>query len=228
MSCAFSIAPHNEIVQHTGLDKARVHQHLRTLERLGLVERIRPVTVGPTSLKTSYAILDGYLDFYFTFVEPYASRLRSRAEAERHLRQTVMPRLDAFVSKPAWERVCREYMRLSEPRATTVGSWWGNVRMAPTRSERREIDAVAIGPDRKVIATGSCRWTNARLDYGEEALLGQIEESVPGAENVPRHYFFSRSGFTERMRALAASEPERIRLVTPEDLYRSPEEVGAS
>ena len=152
----------NEIVRHTGLEKARVHQHLRTLERLALVERVRPVTAGPRSLKTSYAILDGYLDFYFTFVEPYASRLRSRDEAERHLRQTVMPRLDEFVSKPTWERVCREYMRLQEPQATTVGSWWGNMLVAPKRSERREIDAVAIGPDREVLATGSCKWTSLR------------------------------------------------------------------
>jgi uncharacterized protein len=218
----------NEIVQHTGLDKARVHQHLRTLERLGLVERIRPVTAGPTSLKTSYAILDGYLDFYFTFVKPYASRLRSREEAERHLRQTVAPRLDEFVSKPAWERVCREYMRLCEPHATTVGSWWGNVLVAPKRSERREIDVVAIGPDRGVLATGSCKWTSSPLDSGEETLLGQIETAVPGAGEVQRHYFFSRSGFTGRMQALAESEPERIRLVTPEDLYRSPDESGAS
>lgn len=209
----------NEIVQYTGLDKARVYQHLRTLERLGLVERVRPVTAGPTSLKTSYAILDGYLDFYFTFVEPYASRLRSREEAERHLRQTVVPRLDEFVSRPAWERICREHMRLQEPQATTVGSWWGNVRMAPRRSERREIDAVAIGPDRGVIATGSCKWTNAPLDYSEETLLTQLEAVVPGAGDVRRHYFFSRAGFTVRMQKLADSQPERIRLVTPEDLY---------
>ena len=218
----------NEIVQHTGLDKARVHQHLRKLERLALVEQIRPVTAGPTSLKTSYAILDGYLDFYFTFVEPYASRLRSREEAERHLRQTVAPRLDEFVSKPAWERVCREYIRLREPQATTVGSWWGNVLVAPKRSERREIDAVAIDSDRDVIATGSCKWTNSPLDYSEETLLGQIEAAVPGADAVRRHYFFSRSGFTARMHALCESEPERIRLLTPEDMYQSPAEIEQS
>ena len=209
----------NEIVQYTGLDKAQVHQHLRTLERLGLVELIRPVTAGPTSLKTSYAILDGYLHFYFTFVEPYASRLRSRAEAERHLRQTVRPRLDAFVSRPAWERICREHIRNEETDATAVGSWWGNVRLAPRQSERREIDAVALGSDGGVIATASCKWTNASLDYSEEALLTQLEAALPGDERAPRHYFFSRSGFTPRMHALAESEPERIRLVGPEDLY---------
>lgn len=220
----------NEIVQYTGLDKAQVHQHLRTLERLALVERMLPVTAGPRSLKTSYAILDGYLAFYFTFVEPYISRLRSRAEAERHLRQTIMPRLDEFVAKPAWERICREHIREQEPDATAVGSWWGTVRLAPRRTERREIDAVAIAPDRSVIATGSCKWTSSPLGYTQETLLSELEAAVPelsarartrGETGGPvrRHYFFSRSGFTARMHALAASEPRRIRLVEPEDLY---------
>jgi hypothetical protein len=186
------------------------------------VERTRPVTASPTSLKTSYAILDGYLHFYFTFVEPYISRLRSRAEAKRHLRQTVMPRLDAFVSRPTWERICREYLHSREPDATTVGSWWGKVRLGPRQSERREIDAVALDSDRRVIATGSCKWTGAQLDYGEEVLLTQLDAVLPGVAGVahlPRHYFFSRSGFTPRMRSLAESEPERICLVEPGDLY---------
>ncbi len=210
----------NEIVQQTGLDKAQVYQHLRTLERLALVERRRPVTAKPTSLKTSYALLDGYLGFHFSFVEPYLSRLRGRAEARRHLRHTVMPRLDAFVSKPAWERICQEHIRRCEPEATAVGSWWGTVALHGRRAEQREIDAVALGADGQVIATGSCKWTNASLDRTEEALLRELEALVPGAGNVRRRYFFSRSGFTASMRALAEADPERVRLLEPADLYR--------
>lgn len=210
----------NAIVQHTGLDKAQVYQHLRTLERLQLVEQRRPVTASPTSLKTSYAILDGYLNFYFAFVEPFASRLRSREAAERHLEQTVMPRLDEFVSKPAWEYICQDYIRGEERDATAVGSWWGNVQVAPRHNEQREIDAAAIDIEGAVIATASCKWTNAPMDYGEETLLTQLEPFIARAGNVQRHYFFSRSGFTERMVELARQEPHRVRLVGPDDLYR--------
>lgn len=210
----------NEIVQHTGLDKAQVYQHLRTLERLQLVEQRRPVTAGPTSLKTSYAILDGYINFYFAFVEPFASRLRSRSAAERHLEQTVMPRLDEFVSKPAWEYICQDYIRGEERDATAVGSWWGSVPVAPRHNEQREIDAAAIDIEGNVIATASCKWTNAPMDYGEEMLLTQLEPFLPGAGDVQRHYFFSRSGFTQRMVELARQEPQRVRLVGPDDLYR--------
>jgi hypothetical protein len=58
------------------------------------------------------------------------------------------------------------------------------------------------------------------MDFGEEKLLGRVEPFIPGAEDVQRHYFFSRSGFTDQLRRLAESDPDRYRLVTPEDLYR--------
>jgi hypothetical protein len=70
-----------------------------------------------------------------------------------------------------------------------------------------------------VVATGSCKWTNASLDFGEEDLLTALETAIPGAENVKRHWFFSRGGFTDRMRQLADAEPDRVRLVTPADVY---------
>lgn len=209
----------NQIVQHTGLDKAQVYQHLRTLERLQLVEQQRPVTASPTSLKTSYAILDGFLNFYFRFVEPYTSRLRNRAEAEKHLRQTVLPQLDHFVSKPAWERICREYLRAAEPDARAVGSWWAKVQVAPKRTEEREVDGVAIDTDGNVLATASCKWTDSPLGYGEERLLSALEAHIPNADNVQRHYFFSRSGFDADLEKLARAAPERIKLVAPDQLY---------
>jgi uncharacterized protein len=209
----------SQIAALTGLDTAQTHQHLAVLERLQLVEQRRPVTASPRSKRTSYAIRDGFLDFSFRFVEPYRSRLRTRADAERHLHATVLPQLDVFVSRPCWERVCREHVRRHEPEAHDVGAWWGKVRVASRRTEERELDVVAVGAGREVIATGSCKWTNAPLDYGEEALLAELEVAMPGAEEVRRHWFFSRGGFTDRMRKLAADEPDRIRLVTPADVY---------
>lgn len=208
-----------QIAAQTGLDVAQTRQHLAVLERLQLVEQRRPVTAGPRSKRTSYAIADGFLDFAFRFVEPFRSRLRTRADAERHLRMTVLPQLDAFVSRSCWERICRDHVQRHEPEAANVGAWWGKVRIAARKTEEREIDVVAIDADGQVIATGSCKWTNAPLDYGEEAILAQLEPSVPGAERVRRHWFFSRSGFTDRMHELAKAEPERIRLVTPQDVY---------
>lgn len=206
----------SQIANRTGLTSAQTYQTLEMLERLELVEQLRPVTASPASKKTSYAIRDGFLNFYFRFVEPYKSRLRTRADAERHLEQTVLPQLDHFVSKPAWERICQAYVHDAEPRAQAVGAWWGTVRVASGRSEEREVDVVAIGANREVVATGSCKWTNAPVGIGEVALLAELERGVPRAERVKRRYLFSRSGFTDELRALVDAEPERYRLVTPD------------
>lgn len=210
----------HEIAQQSGLDKSNTRQTLAMLERLQLVRQLRPATASPTSKKTSYAIADGFLNFYFRFVEPYKSRLRSRRDAERHLRQTVLPNLDSFVSRPAWESICQEHMREAEG-AASVGAWWGPV---PTgegrRTEEREIDAVALDESKRVLALGTCKWTNRPLDAGQEALLTRLEPFVPGAEVVRRHYFYSREGFDDALRRLAGADPERYRLITAEDLYR--------
>ena len=210
----------SEIMGWTKLNSAQVSQITTVLERLKLVEQRRPVTAGARSKKTTYAILDGFLGFYFRFVDPYRSLLRTRAGAERHLRDTVLPQLDHFVSKPAFEDVCRTHLQRAE-QARVVGAWWGPV---PTgegrRTEQRELDAVAIDHGARVLAVGSCKWTSAPIGLEEELLLTRLSAHVPGADSVPRHYFYSRSGFDEPLQRLRAADPKRYQLVGPGDLYK--------
>ncbi len=210
----------SKIANRTGLDDSQVSQTVRTLARMQLVRVNRPVTASERSKKTSYMIVDGFLNFYFRFVDPAKSRLRSRADAERYVDEVVMSQLDHFVSTPAFELLCQEYVGEQEE-AAAVGAWWGPVPTGEGRKTRsQEIDVVAVDHDATVIATGSCKWTTGKLDFGEETLLRQVEPFIPGAEDVARRYFFSRSGFTDQLRKLAETDTERYRLVTPEDIYR--------
>ena len=210
----------SEVAHHTQLDSSQIGQIVATLERLQLVRTIRPVTATDRSNKTSYEILNGFLSYYFRFVDPAKSRLRTRHDAEQYLDEVVWPGIDAFVSKPAWELLCQEHVRDAES-AAAVGVWWG---MVPTgegrRTKQQEIDIVALRHDRSVVATGSCKWTNSPLDRGEEDLLIRTEPFIPSAKSVTRHYFCSRESFTDGVHRLAENEPDRIRLVTPVDLYR--------
>jgi AAA+ ATPase superfamily predicted ATPase len=212
----------SQICGRVGLSTAQVSQITAVLERLRLIEQRRPVTAGARSKKTSYAIVDGFLNFHFRFVDPYRSLLRTRAGAEQHRRQTVLPQLDHFVSQPAFEDICRAYMRQAEQaRAVRVGAGWGPV---PTgegrRTEQREVDAVALDDSSKVIAVGSCKWTATPVGLQEDAQLTRLQAYIPGGDGAVRHYFFSRSGFEDPLRRMAEAEPERHRLVTPEDLYK--------
>ena len=187
-----------------------------------LVRVNRPVTATERSKKTSYTIVDGFLNFYFRFVDPAKSRLRSRADAERYVDEVVMA--------PARSLRLQAGLRASvpglrAPAGASCGpsaSWWGPVPTGEGRQTRsQEIDVVAVDHDATVTATGSCKWTSGKMDFGEEMLAdARAEPHIPGAEAVARHYFFSRSGFTGQLRKLAESDPDRYRLVTPEDIYR--------
>jgi uncharacterized protein len=209
----------NEIAQRTGLRGTPLHTSLELLRELYLVRRKYPVTVAnpDRTRSTSYEIVDGYLRFYFRFMLPYESRLRSNAEAEQHLRQSVMPSLDHFVSKPAFEEVCQEYLRVQE-RAAAVGTWWGQVRDG-RRWASRELDAVAVDGSGLVTAIGECKWTNAKIGMNEERLLTRLEQALPSVQPDVRHYFFALAGFEDELLGLAAADPHRIKLVTPADLY---------
>lgn len=210
----------SEIANATGIASSQASQVLGALERLELVVQRRPVTASPTSKKTSWAIADGFLGFSFRFVEPYRSRLRTRDEAWRHLKQTVLPQLDHFVSKPAWEEICRAHMREAE-RAAAVGAWWGKVRVAPRRTEEREVDGATVDGDGRITALASCKWTTRPMDAGEVAYLEAMRSHIPGAQEASRLYLYSRGGFDRKLRALAEREPGRVRLLGPEDLYRA-------
>lgn len=190
---------------------------LETLEDMRLVRRRYPV--GQTSRqKVFYAITDPFLRFWFRFVAPYESRLQTRASAERHLAETVLPGLDLFVSRDAFEEVCQAWALRHVPAAAEVGRWWGTRRVRENgaqRSRRYEADIVAIDAAGQVRALGSCKWSDNEHEAAELDKLETIAQMLdsPGAPM----YFFARSGFSRRLRTLE-SERSDVHLVPVADL----------
>jgi uncharacterized protein len=207
----------SQISNRAQLAPAHVTKLLDALERLGLVERMRPVTASPRARKTAYAISDHFLRFHYRFVEPARSQLRRNELAEQYLQATVLPQLDEFVAK-TWVTVCQQYVLRHADTVTAVGRWWGQV---PTgdgrRTEEREIAVVGVDGNRRPLALGMCKWTSRPVDFPELNLLDRLAPHV-GPAGAHRH-LFSRSGFTPQLSALAGHDPA-LTLVTPEDIYR--------
>jgi len=130
----------------------------------------------------------------------------------------ILPQLDRFVSAPAFERIAHEYVRRCEPEAAAVGRWWGQVVEA-RRSSAREVDAVAVSPSRRVTAVGACRWSDRPMEVSDHDALVALLRHVPGADDETRLYFLSRSGFAPELASLAAAQPDRYRLVLPQNLF---------
>jgi AAA+ ATPase superfamily predicted ATPase len=214
-----------QIAARTGIagGTSRVSQMLDVLQRLWLVEKQFPVTVRnpERSRQSFYRLTDPYLRFWFRFVLPSQGRLIDPEGARRHLQRRVLPELDHFISAPAFEEMCQEWL-LDATDAAAVGWWWGTVREmrgAQLRSVDRELDAAAIDDDGRVVAIGSCKWTTGPLPASELAKLEALSGHLAAGREPPDLYFFSRGGFDAELLD-AAEEDGRLHLVTPADLFK--------
>lgn len=213
----------SQIASRTGIrgGTARVSQMLDMLQRLWLVDKQLPVTVKnpERSRQSFYRITDPYLRFWFRFVLPAQGRLIDADGAERHLRGRVLPQLDEFVSAPAFEEVCQQWL-LRETDAAAVGWWWGKVRETrggELRDLERELDAVAVDDDGRVLAVGSCKWTAGKVPHSERARLEALAAHLAGDRPALRLYLFARRGFAAQLER-DARHHDRLRLITPSDL----------
>jgi AAA+ ATPase superfamily predicted ATPase len=206
-----------EIANRLGRKPEEARAFLETLEEMGLVRRRHPVG-RPSRQKVSYAITDPFMRFWFRFVAPYESRLQTREAARRHLDETVLPELDHFVSRDAFEEVCQEWMLRHVPNAVEVGRWWGSRRARESgelRTRQYEADVVAIDSAGRVLALGSCKWSADEHPVDELVKLETVGELLE-APNAPL-YFFDRTGFSFTLRELDAQRAD-VNLIAVCDL----------
>jgi AAA+ ATPase superfamily predicted ATPase len=209
----------NEISQRTRLEPGHVTKILNSLQRLGLVDRLRPITASPRTKKFAYRISDQFLRFHYRFVEPARSQLRTNALAAAYLGDTVLPQLDHHASQ-AWEDICQEFVLRNVPGVRAVGRWWGQVPAGKgPRTEGREIDVVGVDAQGKPLVIGMCKWTSTDVDFDELNLLDRLAPHVDGHAPTVQRFIFSRNGFSGRLRSFAADDPN-LTLVAPADVYR--------
>jgi len=133
-----------------------IDKYLKVLARLGVVERLRPVTKGPKSKHTRYMLADPLFRFWFTFCEPHKSDLEL-GETGR-CRDAIVEGIPSFVGR-AFEPLCRELMVSDFPgRWPEMGPWWGARRERGKRVEV-EIDVVGLNASSKEILLGECKWS---------------------------------------------------------------------
>ena len=215
-----------EIASASGVAAPSLPVYLRKLELLHLVGRGVPFGVDPRkSKKGTWTITDGYLAFWHRFIRPNAVDLEA-GRVDQVWRDEVRPRLDEFVSKPAFERACRSFVRAQMgrvaglPERGAVGAWWGTTPIVvggARRLERLEADVVA-GSTKRIALVGEVKWSD-RVDRHALGQLRRVAAAMPGTDASTRLALFSRGGFDDRLRAIAAAED--MLLFDVDDLYAS-------
>ncbi len=199
--------------------------YLRTLREMRIVERVLPITATPTAQGGVYRLSDGFFRFWFRFVFRFQDDLSAGLRAADLYDAEVRPALADHVA-PVFEQICRAWVRAHAGGvATRVGSWWGRARDDLRRAGERqteEIDVVGMARGR-VTLVGECKWTGKPLsaavldDLRRYKIPALRQDDVRLAAGGPLVMLFSRSGFTEGLRGLAAGDAQ-LRLVDLDNL----------
>lgn len=211
----------NEIAQASGVGSSQtVARYLDILQQMRLITRRVPATVSQPekSKRGLYQIDDHFLRFWFRYVHPNQGSL-DLGLADSILTERVQPDLDHFAAN-AFEEAAREFVA-ARARAgkwsflpERIGSWW---------SRTAELDVLALNQAAKTALVGKCKWsinpvgTNVLEDLKRKA--GRMAEES-GIEHI-QFALFSRKGFTDALKGLAAKE--QIGLFTVEDFVQGGE-----
>lgn len=191
------------IASRTGLSSSRLDYVLKELSALELVRREPRFGDTPGTRHVRYRCADPFVAFWFRLVRPNRGALQS-AEPLRVWNERIAPRLDDHLG-PVFEQMVRQAV-LAGALSDTLGlvdeaaSFW-------SRDGRTEIDLVARAGDR--VAFVECKW-RASADADLDALkqlkdhLSRYPRRDEAAE--ARLVLASPTGFTERLRAVAAAE----------------------
>ncbi|HJJ36072.1 MAG TPA: ATP-binding protein [Methanocorpusculum sp.] len=207
----------SDIHQRTMVDKTKLSAYLKNLMTVGIITREFPVT---SSLKERtnlhrgiYRITDNYFRFYYRFVYPNVSELELDGSSSIYT-HVIAPHLDAYTSR-IFEDVALSYLRARNRAGelpffmTSSGKWW---------SKTDEIDLVGFSETGTCMIAGECKYTHAPVDIDVLAGLERKVSAFTGSVEKPYFYLFSRSGFTAKLTATAASRND-VELVSLSDMF---------
>jgi len=193
----------SEILQQSHLPATALPVYLQTLTELRLVKKEVPITepVPSKSKKGNYSLSDPFLRFYFSFIFPNNSLIKSRAYDTLFFRHgDILTRLVAKAYEDAGVEFVREAVKQGAlPNFEQIGRWW---------DKNTEIDLVGLNEEENAILFGEVKWKTKPL---EAAVLGELKQKAKsviwGKENR-REYFVlaAKGGFSPELIKIAKKE----------------------
>ena len=210
----------NEISTKIGEDTAKTIKYIKTLIDLKILHRVHPFGDNPErSRKGIYMISDNCYRFWYRYVFLNNTGIESGIGAEI-ADSIVFPGLSAFVGKPVFEEVCRQFLiRRNKEKALpffaiNFGVWWG---ADPKEKANIDIDIVADNKTTGQILMCECKWKNEPTNVADVQKLISKAHLMPGFEEY-RFMFFSKAPYTKAALRLA-KENDKLSLVTPDMLF---------
>ncbi|MBT1162246.1 ATP-binding protein [Bifidobacterium sp. SO1] len=198
-----------EIAERIGMEATSVAPYLKTLESMGLVERIVPFGEDPVhSRKGQWKVKDPFFAYWYQFVSPRTGLIDMGEGHAPAVYGTTGGVFETYVGQQfeamcmQWVfRECREERLDFLPNA--YGKWWGN---DPVAREQTDIDLVMADPINHKVLLGECKW---RESFDETDAIDKLHRrsSLITAKGDRLLYLFTKRPTHETTRQRATAEP---------------------
>ncbi|MBO5228636.1 MAG: ATP-binding protein [Lachnospiraceae bacterium] len=203
----------NELATKTGLETAVCSKYISVLMDLGIVKRETPLT-EKNSKKTIYMLADNFFRFWYRFVPQNITAINSGRI--NNVYDNAVKKYFSDYMGLVFEKMCQEYLLYYAELPINIvgmGQWWGTDNI---KKKQVQIDIIGELLEEGEYIIGSCKYRNELIGVDEYELLREYA-GVFGKGRKYHYYIFSKSGFTDELKALAAKG--EVRLVTLEEMY---------
>lgn len=204
----------SEITSTVGMETGLCTKYIANLMSLGILKKEIPVT-EPKSKRPIYRIADNFFRFWFTFVSRNTAAIVS-GRIEKSYDVLVGNWLSDYMGS-VFEEMCRDYIMYYDSSLpfdmADIGQWWGG---NPKTKKQAQIDIVVTSANGSEGIIGSCKFRNEKIDIDEYLLMNEYAEAMGKFEKT-YYYFFSKSGYTDKM---LENADQHMRFITLEDMYK--------
>ncbi len=197
----------SDITCFLGKRQGEISPYLKTLVDLGYLERRVPFNEKyPERSKNGlYYLCDSFLDFWFRYVQPFASELEmgnmrpSLDAVGRTFGSNFVPFVFEVVSRQAFAELCAGGAIPFSP--SRVGLYWN-------RRGSVEIDVAAIDNATGDVFLGECKYREKKPVTGADLddLLSKAKNAPVPHDHAPLLGLFSKTGFAKEVLDRAKNE----------------------
>ncbi|WP_319757081.1 ATP-binding protein [uncultured Sphaerochaeta sp.] len=206
----------NEIAQKIHEEQTKCSKYIKTLKNMRLVDKVTPSGEKDSSKKSIYQISDNFFLFWYHFI--FSNKSYYELLGDEEAAQEIVEHLSHYMGS-VFENICMQYLTiLAKQRKLpfvphTMGRWWGG---NPNTKKEDDIDILAFDAHKRSAILCECKYRNKLFGMDEYKDFLRSAKLFHHLENR-YYYLFSKSGFTDEVKANA--QREGITLVALEDLF---------
>ncbi len=194
----------SEIASKSKIDVTNILKYLTVLMRLGIIKKIKPVTVRKEKTKQAlFKVSDKFFKFWTMFVYPYKAEIERGMLNFHNFKNEFNLHLGSV-----FEEVCEEFLAEQNKKGllpfnfTQIGKEWGKIPLKKKGENTYEIDIIALNDERREILFGECKWQE---NVDAKKILAELKEKSEHVQwnqgKRKEHYAVFAKSYKEKIKA---------------------------